>query len=67
MSGTRDDVKALGHLAMQSSRIEPLRNRMEKFVSEHDEETDLKMLRERTATGASLSDLVDDGRRDRID
>lgn len=67
MSNTRDDVGSLGRLAIQGSRLEPLRNRMESFVADHEDSVDLKALREETSDGATLSELVDEDRNERLD
>ena len=67
MSNTRDDVGSLGRLAIQGSRLEPLRDRMERFVANHDEPADLNDLRERTSSETPLSELVDEDRTGRLD
>lgn len=67
MSNARDDVGSLGRLAIQGSRLEALRNRMDTFVTEHEDSVDLKTLREETSDGATLSELVDEDRNGRLD
>lgn len=62
-----DDVSSIGRLAIQSSRLEPLRNRMETFVSEHETRDDLQTLRERASEELSLSEVVDENRDGRLD
>ena len=67
MSNARDDVGSLGRLAIQGSRLEPLRDRMESFVTDHEEPDDLKTLRGRTTGETTLSELVDEERNGRLE
>jgi hypothetical protein len=63
MSDADDKIAELGHHALRTARVEGLRRRMNEFVETHEHEQDLKELR----TGVdSMSDLVDDGRTERI-
>lgn len=66
MSDGGDGLASLGQLAARQSQLEPLRNRMREFVDDR-ESVDLERLRERTASGPALSDVVDEDRDDRIE
>ena len=67
MSNAQDDVGSLGRLAIQGSRLEPLRDRMAAFVADHEEPDDLKTLRGRTTGETTLSELVDEERNGRLE
>lgn len=63
MSDADDEITELGHHALRTARAEGLRRRMNEFIQAHEHKQDLKELR----TGVdSMSELVDDGRTDRI-
>lgn len=63
MSDADDEIAALGHHALRTARVEGLRRRMNEFVESHEHEHDLKELR---AGIDSMSDLVNEGRNERI-
>jgi len=67
MSNARDDLGSLGRLAIQGSQLEPLRDRMESFISAHETTTDLRTLRARTMTEQPLSALVTEERSGRFE
>ncbi|MCL9812046.1 hypothetical protein [Natranaeroarchaeum aerophilus] len=67
MSDANDDIGSVGRLAIRGSRLEPLRNRMEAFVADHDDPVDLYEVREQTSADVSLSELVDEGRDGRLE
>lgn len=63
MSDADDNIAELGHHALRTARVEGLRRRMDEFVELHEQDHALKDLR----TGVdSMSDLVDNGRTERI-
>ena len=66
MSDTRDDTEFYAEQLLRKSKTNTLRARLEAFVDEHDQETDLERLRSSTGDGASLSDIVDEGREERL-
>jgi hypothetical protein len=63
MSDADDKIAELGHHTLRTARVEGLRRRMNEFVESHEHDHDLKELR---AGVDSMSDLVDDGRTERI-
>lgn len=63
MSDAEDDVSELGRHALRTARVEGLRRRMNEFIQSHDSNGDLKNLRAGVDT---MSEIVDDGRDDRI-
>lgn len=66
MSNVDDDVSGLGRHALRTARVEGLRRRMAEFVETHDRDVDLRELRTGVSSGTSLSEIVDDGRDERI-
>lgn len=66
MSDVDDEVAALGRRALHTSRVEPLRRRMRAFIVEHGREVDLQSVRQAASDGTRLSELVDDGRTERL-
>lgn len=60
------DVDALGRRALHTARVEPLRRRMRAFIAEHGREVDLESIRQAAGDGTRLSELVDDGRTERL-
>lgn len=66
MSDVDDDVARLGRRALRTSQVEPLRRRMRAFLDEHDREVDLRELRRETGDGISMTELVDEGRAERL-
>ena len=67
MSDARDEIGSLGRLAIQGSQLEPLRERMESFISDHEPSADLYTLRQRTVTDKPLSALVTEERNGRFE
>ncbi len=65
MSETTDTTEFLGQQLLNKSRTKPLRAKMREFVEEHGTETDIENLREETE-GKSLSDIVNEGREERL-
>jgi hypothetical protein len=66
MSNVDDDVAGLGLRALRTARIDGLRRRMNEFVETHDSGGDLRELRAGISSETAMSDLVVDGRDERI-
>ena len=66
MSDTRDEHEFYAEQLMRKSKTNLHLTRMQAFVDEHDQETDLKTLRSSTGEGAPLSDIVTEGREERL-
>lgn len=66
MSDTREDAGSIGRLAIRGAQLEPVRERMRSFVADR-ERPDLKELRRSAAQERSLSELVEEDRRERLD
>lgn len=66
MSNVDDDVSGLGRYALRTARVEGLRRRMREYVETHDSDGDLKELRRGVSDGTPMSDLVDQGRDERV-
>lgn len=66
MSDTRDEHEFYAEQLLRKSKTNSLRARMQSFVDEHDQENDLKTLRSSTGDGTPLSDIVDEGREERL-
>jgi len=66
MSNVDDDVSGLGRRALRTARVDSLRRRMVEFVETHDNGVDLRELRTEVSSGKSMSEIVDDGRDERI-
>lgn len=66
MSDVDDDIAELGRRALDVARVEPLRRRMRSFVAEHGRDVDLRALRRETGGGTPASELVDEGRAERL-
>ena len=63
MSDANDDIAELGQQALRTARVDGLRRRMNSFVDAHECEDELKELRSGVE---SMSELVEDGRTERI-
>lgn len=66
MSDVDDDVIELGRRALRTSRVEPLRQRLQTFIEEHHSVADIRTLRRHTSSGTPLSELVDRERDERL-
>ena len=66
MSDTTDEIGFLGRQVLRKSQINPLRDRMREFLSEHQPAEDLKQLRKEAAEGKNMSDVVSERREDRL-
>lgn len=66
MSNVDDDVADCGLDALRTARVEGLRRCLVAFLDEHDREVDLHAIREETAGGTPLSDLVDADRDEQV-
>jgi len=66
MSDTRDEHEFYAEQLLRKSKTNTLRTRMQAFVDEHHQEIDLKTLRSSTAEGTPLSDIVTEGREERL-
>ena len=66
MSNVDDDVSGLGRRALRTARVDSLRRRMVEFVETHDSGVNLRELRTEVRSGKSMSEIVDDGRDERI-
>lgn len=51
---------------MRRSKTGPLRQRMQQFVDEHRDDTDLKTARKDAGEGATISDIVIEQREERL-
>jgi hypothetical protein len=60
-----DDLDFVGRQLLRNTRTLPLRRRMETFVEEHTV-GDLKRLRKTAVSGTDLSDIVVEGRDERV-
>jgi ribosomal protein S3AE len=65
MSDTADDIGFQARQLLNKTKTDTLRQKMREFVEERDE-TDLKDLRQKVASGDDLSDVVSEGRRERL-
>ena len=63
MSDANEEIADLGQQALRTARVEGLRRRMSSFIDTHEGESDLKELRSGVA---SMSELVDEGRAERM-
>jgi len=63
MSDANDEIAELGQQALRTARVDGLRRRMNSSVDEHECEDELKELRSGVE---SMSELVEDGRTERI-
>jgi len=66
MSNVGDDVADLGRHALRTARVDGLCQRMKKFVETHEGEGDLRELRSRASSETPMSEIVEDGRDERI-
>lgn len=67
MSDTaREDFDFLGRQLLKKSQTEPLRERMQDFVDDHDVPDDLEALRRRAKGGEDLSEVVKEDRNERL-
>jgi hypothetical protein len=66
MSDPREEHDFYAEHLLRKSNPDTFRARMQAFVDEHDQETDLKTLRSSTGDGATLSDIVNEGREERL-
>jgi ribosomal protein S3AE len=66
MSDTVDDTGFRAEQLLNKSKTGAIRERMREFVSEHGESPELTELREAVASGEDLSDIVDEGRDERL-
>lgn len=67
MSDTaREDFDFLGRQLLKKSQTEPLRERMQDFVDDHDVPDDLEALRRRAKEGENLSEVVKEDRNERL-
>ncbi|MFB6107375.1 MAG: hypothetical protein ABEJ82_00865 [Haloplanus sp.] len=65
MSDAVDDLDFWGRRVLKKSQVNPLRKKMQEFVSGVDE-SDLKETRKRTSGGSDLSEIVREEREERI-
>jgi hypothetical protein len=66
MGDVDDEIAELGRRVLRSSLVDPLRRRMRAFVEEHDRDIDLHRLRRATSDGTPVSDIVHEGRDERL-
>lgn len=66
MSDAVDDFDFYAKQLLNKSKTNPLRQRMQEFVSEHGEQTDLKQARRAVQDGDTLSDIVIEDREERL-
>jgi hypothetical protein len=65
MSDAVDDLDFWGRQVLKKSRVNPLREKMQEFVSEA-EPVDLEDIRRSTSGGSDLSEIVREDREERI-
>jgi len=66
MSNTVDDIGFHAEELLRRSKTGPLRQRMQQFVDEHRDDTDLKTARKDAGEGETLSDIVIEQREERL-
>jgi hypothetical protein len=66
MSDTTDDLDAAGRRLMDEARTGSLRERMRSYLAAHESPADLKAFRQTVTSGDPLSDVVDEGRDERV-
>lgn len=66
MSDAVDDLDFYAEQLLNKSKTNPLRQRMEEFVSEYGTKVDFKQLRAEVQNGEDLSELVSEGREERL-
>ena len=66
MSDALDGVDFYAEQLLRKSKTNQLRERMQAFVTEHGEDVDLKRVRAAVAEGDTLSEIVDEGREERV-
>ena len=66
MSDTTDEMGFLGRQVLRKSQVNPLRDRMREFLSGHEPAADLKELRREAAGGRNMSEVVNEGREERL-
>jgi hypothetical protein len=66
MSDAAEDLDFWGRQLLRKSQLNPLREKMERFVSETGPPPALSELREATSGGTDLSELVDEEREERV-
>ena len=66
MSDVSDEAKFLGRQLVRKSQTNELRARMETFVSEHEPPESFKERRAAISGETPLSELVDEGRKERL-
>jgi hypothetical protein len=65
MSDAVDELDFWGRQVLKRSQVNPLREQMEAYVADSDPE-DLEQLRQQTSGDTDLSDVVQEGRDERI-
>jgi hypothetical protein len=66
MSDAADDLAFWGRQLLKQSQLNPLRKRMQEFVSDTGTTPDLAELRDATSGGTDLSEIVDEEREERV-
>lgn len=66
MSNAADEFGFYADQLLKKSRTNPLRDRMHRFVEEHDDGADLKTARQLDTDGETLSSIVIDDREERL-
>ena len=66
MSDTSTDLDFWGRQVLKKSAVNPLREKMEAFVSNAESPRDLRELRRQTSGGSDLAGLVEEGREERL-
>jgi len=66
MSDTEDDLDFWGRQLLKKSETNPLRERMQAVISEAEPVDDLRTIRRQTSGGTTLSELVEEGREERV-
>lgn len=66
MSDTTDDLEAAGRRLLDESKTGDLRERMRDHLATHELPEDLEALRRTVARGDPLSEVVEEGRDERV-
>ncbi len=66
MSDTADDLDAAGRRLLDEARTGSLRERMRNHLATNESPEDLKAFRRTVASGDPLSEVVDEGRDERV-
>ena len=66
MSDTIDESGFLGRQLLRKSQTNSLRQQMNEFIEQHEHPRDLKQMRREATEGKEVSEIVTEGREDRV-